>query len=164
MRVKSMRQGEVKVSGFFDSTEAHSATDSQVLYVLENNLLAVRGELLSEIGIDRHRESGMLDPGNPSDMLSSLMSHDREVDEMIREGKKWRLLEVSLLKLGRSEWLLVCVRSLCNLTCAVVMEVSTSSFMLSINTLRSFHHTTLSSLTPLLTALPIGSQLLPPIS
>jgi hypothetical protein len=83
---------------------------------LENNLLAVRGELLSEIGIDRLRDSRERDsrdrdyPSPSAVMLSSsLLSHDREMDEMIQEGKKWRLLEVSQLGHSSFQSLSVCV-------------------------------------------------------
>ena len=100
-RVKSV-VGEVCKSVEDTSCSFDLVLDSQVLYALENNLLAVRGELLSEIGIDRCRES-MLDTERLPIILSSVMSHDREVDEMIQEGKRWRRLEVSLWILNWSE-------------------------------------------------------------
>lgn len=101
-RVKSVVQGKVCKSVEDTSCSIDLVLDLQVLYALENNLLAVRGELLSEIGIDRCRES-MLDTESPPIILSSVMSHDREVDEMIQEGKRWRRLEVSLQILNWSE-------------------------------------------------------------
>lgn len=82
--------------------ELHSLlnVETDILYALENNLLSVKGELIRDIGIDRRRD--IRDEANNTIELSLSRSplcisnsRDSEVDNMINEGKRWRLLEVS---------------------------------------------------------------------
>lgn len=73
--------------------------DNNILYSLESNLLAVRGELIREIGIDRRRDeaNNTIELSLSRNIFTSSVSRESEVDEMIKEGKRWRLLEVKSL-------------------------------------------------------------------